>query len=408
MYARKELDISWGDLGFAAARCLSQADAEGLESRLEEQWAPGQGLVTLSVRSGFHLMLGCLGLPRGSEVLVSAVTIPHMAQLLEHHGLVPVPVELDEVTLAPRVEVMASLITPRTRAVLVAHLYGGLVEMKPVVALARRHKLLVWEDCAQAFAGDGYRGSVGSDVVMFSFGTIKTATALGGGLLRVPDPALLQEMRSQQRGWARQRQGEYLQKVLRGAALKAVAHPALLGPMVRAVEAYGRSWDEVIMAASRGFPGADWVSKLEHRPSAALVALMARRVEQRGSAQLWERREQGAWLARQLPAASMPGQGAQRPTWWLFPVLAPQPEALIRELRQLGFDATSGGTSLMAVSDEARGASARAQEVMRHIVYIPLSARLRPREREALVQALLHHLATPYDQGPFGEEVACA
>lgn len=62
---------------------------------------------------------------------------------------------------------------------------------------AARHDLLLWEDCAQVFTGlGGYLGHPESDATFFSFGVIKRATALGGGVARIRDADVLSGDRS--------------------------------------------------------------------------------------------------------------------------------------------------------------------------------------------------------------------
>lgn len=64
--------------------------------------------------------------------------------------------------------------------------------MSPVVDVAARHSVLLWEDCAQVFTGrQGYLGHPQSDATFFSFGVIKRATALGGGIARIADRSIL-------------------------------------------------------------------------------------------------------------------------------------------------------------------------------------------------------------------------
>lgn len=64
--------------------------------------------------------------------------------------------------------------------------------MARVAGVAARHGLLLWEDCAQVFTGlGGYLGHEESDATFFSFGVIKRATALGGGVARIRDVAVL-------------------------------------------------------------------------------------------------------------------------------------------------------------------------------------------------------------------------
>src|SRR3984893_2932441 len=134
LQSRHRLDIRFRHFVYALSACGWEPQADRLGARLAGTWSPsGQGIACRSVRSGFHLMLDALGLAEGDEVLVSAVTHPDMVRIIEAHGLAAVPVDLDIASLAPRLELAEHLVTRRTRAILVAHLFGGRFEMGPVV-----------------------------------------------------------------------------------------------------------------------------------------------------------------------------------------------------------------------------------------------------------------------------------
>jgi dTDP-4-amino-4,6-dideoxygalactose transaminase len=137
------------------------------------------------VRTGFDLALQALAFPRGSEILLSAITIPDMARIVEHHGLVPVPVDLDLDEPGLSMQSLRQATSGRSRALVVTHLFGGRMSMAPLIEFARQHGLVVIEDCAQSFDGGGYCGHAEADISMFSFGPIKSATALGGAILHV-------------------------------------------------------------------------------------------------------------------------------------------------------------------------------------------------------------------------------
>ncbi len=182
--------------------CLTRWDRAGLADDLEDLWsAADDAFACLSVRSGFDLWLKALQLPVGSEVLVSAITIRDMVRIIESHGLVPVPVDLQPDDLSVDLESLERAISPRTRAILVAHLFGTRQRLEPILDIARRHGLFVAEDCAQAFAGRHYTGHPQADISMFSFGSIKTATALGGAMLCVRDAQILAQMRQLQKSY---------------------------------------------------------------------------------------------------------------------------------------------------------------------------------------------------------------
>jgi perosamine synthetase len=179
-YARHRLDISVEDISFGVLSCGWQLRREKLEAEVMRRCAlEEEGLVCLSVRSGWDLWLGAQGLRAGDEVLVSAITHPDMIRIIHEHGLRAVPVDIDPETLAPRPWMLEAALTPRTRVVRVAHLFGGRMDLGGIAKFARKCGLLLVEDCAQAFQGPERMGDPVADVSMYSFGTLKTSTALG-------------------------------------------------------------------------------------------------------------------------------------------------------------------------------------------------------------------------------------
>ena len=391
MIPRQKLDIGWRDIGYGLRACCGRGDAGAAQVRVEALWSPsGNALALLSVRSGFDLALQQLALPRGSEVLVSAVTIRDMVTVLEHHGLVAVPLDLDADTCAVQAETLERAVTANTRAVVIAHLFGSRMPMDGLVAAARRHGLLVFEDCAQAFAADGYRGHPGSDIVMFSFGTIKTATALGGALFTFRDAALRDALAARQRDWPLQPQRTFLRKLLRIAMLKGLSGRWPYTVFVFLCRALGRNHDRVISQAVRGFAGGDLLRLLRHRPPAAMLELLARRLAGYTPAHLAPRIAAATAALQQLPSALPLGAQAARHSHWVFPVQCAQPDLLVCHLWRHGFDATRGASSMCAVEAPAGAAGAvRAQRMMARVVYLPVDNCSAPGELEALVEAIV-------------------
>src|SRR5512138_1654112 len=124
LYPRHYLDISTPDLIRSASGFFNGANPAHEIKALENDIGPA-ALVTLSVRSAWDLLLSALDLPVGSEVIMSAVTIPDMQRIAEAHGLVVVPVDLDARTMAPRIDQFSRAFTDRTELSIIAHLLGG-------------------------------------------------------------------------------------------------------------------------------------------------------------------------------------------------------------------------------------------------------------------------------------------
>jgi len=401
LWARKRLDIAWADLALGAAglaRPGRGGAATAAAAAVARRWsAAGDGLACLSVRSGFDLLLTAVGAPPGSEVLISALTIPDMARLVEAHGLVPVPVDLDPATLGPNPESLRRAAGPRARLLVVAHLFGGRLDLTAAAEAAHRHGLLLVEDCAQAYDGPAWTGSPAAAVSMFSFGTIKTGTALGGALLTVRDRHLRGEMARLQAAWPLQGRGHHAGRLLRGAALKALASPRPYRLLAAACRAAGRDLDAVVAGSARGFPGPALLAALRRHPSAPLLALLDRRLRHHDAARLARRAALGdALLERLQGVVSVPG-GACRPhNHWVFPVLSRRPPALVAALRRRGFDATEA-SSLRVVEPPRRRElePAAARRLLAGLVFLPLDPDLPPRELDRLAREVAKVEASP-------------
>ena len=412
MWVRKRLDIGWSDLSFGISRSCVPQDRGAIRGRIEQGWCgSGDALACLSVRSGFDLLLESLQLPPGSEVLLSALTIGDMVRLVQQHGLVPVPVDIDVPRTAPDLELLRSAITPRSRAIVVAHLFGGKAEMGPILEAARQHGLLVIEDCAQAFAGDAYRGHPEADVSMFSFGPIKTATALGGGVLRIADDTLREKMRRAQAAWPVQSRRAYLGRLLKYCVLKAFCGPSAFGLLVRVCRVLRRDHDRLINGAVRGFAGPGFLKRIRRQPSAPLLALIERRLERFDPGRLATRTAKGELLVQLLAGRiECPGARMVGHTHWVFPVLADDPDRLIAALAKAGFDATRNQSLVVVTPADDRPwlDPGTARAMLARTVFVPLYAAMPTKAIRRMAEVILQTSAArppgepcvPVEQSP--------
>lgn len=144
-----------------------------------------------------HLIVRGYGIGQGDEVIVPSNTYIATWLAVTHAGATPVPVEPDERTYNIDPAKVEHAITPKTKAIMVVHLYGQPADMDPINAIARKYNLKVIEDCAQAH-GARYKGRrVGGlgDAAGFSFYPGKNLGALGdGGAVVTNDPVLVERI----------------------------------------------------------------------------------------------------------------------------------------------------------------------------------------------------------------------
>lgn len=154
-------------------------------------------VATTSGTTALHLAMAALELPAGSEVLVSASTNIASALAIVHNQLVAVPVDSERRTWNLDLDLLPSLVSPRTRAIMPVHLFGCPVDMPRLMEFARPRGLAVIEDCAEshgAAVGGRLTGAFG-DLACFSFYANKVITTGEGGMVVTDDAALADRLR---------------------------------------------------------------------------------------------------------------------------------------------------------------------------------------------------------------------
>jgi len=138
-----------------------------------------------------HLALRAAGIGPGDEVVTPAFTFVATAEAIAYVGAKPVFADVDGATFNMTAATLETALTPRTRAVIVVHLFGQCAAMPPIADLCKRRGLVLVEDCAQAIGADwaGTQAGAWGDFGCFSFYPTKNLGAYGdAGLVTTRDP----------------------------------------------------------------------------------------------------------------------------------------------------------------------------------------------------------------------------
>lgn len=156
------------------------------------------GIAVTNGTAAIDAAVEALGIGPGDEVILPTFTIISCIAQIVRSGATPVLVDSDPLTWNMDVTQIEDKITPRTKAIMVVHVYGLPVDMDPVLDIALRHGLRVIEDAAEML-GQTYRGkSCGSfgDISTFSFYPNKHITTGEGGMIVTDDEELAEASRS--------------------------------------------------------------------------------------------------------------------------------------------------------------------------------------------------------------------
>ena len=392
MIPRKRLDIGWLDILYGIGCCFWPGSRHAVKKRIGDFWSSASDtVVSLAERSGFDLTLEALKLPRGSEILISALNIRSMFEVIERHGLVAVPIDLDMSTLAMKREELERAVNKNTKAILHAQLFGSRLPMDDVIEFARRHDLFFFEDCAQSFSGDGYVGHPESDVVMVSFGPIKTCSTIMGGVLRFKESALAREVAGLQEELPLHSRWDYLRWLGRFALIKTFSSRALFALVMKNAHRNGVE-NKKLNDFIRVFGGEDEVRKFRQQPCYPMLAVLERRLKRFDAGSIARRQAAAETVIERLPPfLHRPGENAPIHAHWVFPLEVSEPVALMKHLRTLGFDSINGYASFI-IPDPPEGFSefraGEARRMMDNVLYLPVHTGVSERELIQLAEAI--------------------
>ena len=195
---REQMLKAVGDV-FESGHFINGPNVKALESEIAAYLHTEHGVGLNSGTDALHLALRALDIGAGDEVITTPFTFVATTEAIGIVGATPVFVDIDPATYNIDPDLLEAAITPRTRAIIPVHLYGAPAPMDRIMEIARKHKLAVIEDCAQAIGATFGGRPVGTfgEFGAFSFFPSKNLGAYGdGGMLTTNDKALADRVRS--------------------------------------------------------------------------------------------------------------------------------------------------------------------------------------------------------------------
>lgn len=213
------------------------------------------GIAVNTGTSALHLSLLAAGIGAGDEVITVPFTFVATVAAIHYTGAKTVFVDIDPKTFTMDPAKIEAAITPKTKAIIPVHLYGQTADMDPILAIAKKHNLVVVEDACQAHGAEykGRRAGSMGDFGCFSFYPGKNLGAYGEGGLVTTNNADYNRTLRMLRDWGAEKK---YQHVLKGYNYRM---EGIQGAVLRVKLKYLEQWTEARRTAAarydRGFAG---------------------------------------------------------------------------------------------------------------------------------------------------------
>ncbi|OGA72077.1 MAG: erythromycin biosynthesis sensory transduction protein eryC1 [Betaproteobacteria bacterium RIFCSPLOWO2_12_FULL_65_14] len=177
---KPEIDEAVGRV-LASGRYVLGPEGEAFEREVAAYVGAPHAVGCNSGTDALHLALVAAGIGAGDEVVLPAFTFFATAEAISYTGATPVFADIDPATFNISVDSLKRRLSPKTRAVIVVHLFGQCAALDEIAALCRQKSLVLVEDCAQSLGAEyqGRRAGAWGDFGCFSFYPTKNLAAAG-------------------------------------------------------------------------------------------------------------------------------------------------------------------------------------------------------------------------------------
>ena len=220
---------------------------------------------------------------------------------------------------------------------------------------------------------------------MFSFGFIKTNTAVSGAVIKINDKDLYANTTALNEHYIRQDTSRYFKKLLKVSFVKLLNTKAVYTLFYKLVIALGKDFEKVLNGFTKGFPGDDIFKQIRYRPCKANELLLQRKLENFNQQRITERVQLANDVLKDIPDTYKIGSLNKRHTYWVMPVETNDSDGLINYLRNHGFDASHKASSLVHL--DSAGDTIHPNDLnLAKLVYLPAYPAMSKDERKRLVQ----------------------
>ncbi len=349
-----------------------------------------------SGRVALYWLLRALDLRRGDEVITQAFNFPAVPAAIQAAGAVPRFVDLAPDTFEPDPDHLEQIIGPRTRAVVITHLYGNPADMDALRPICEARGVPIIEDCAQAIGATHKGRPVGTfgRGALFTFGVTKNFTLLAGGAAASADPEVASRVADLAQQHPRVGAARSLYLAAHSTGLTVVTRPwpfsAGLFPVLKVLESVGLDPVHRIM----GEPPMP-LTDIQHapRPSASMAAVGMVQLSRYEA--LNRARTRNGWYLRRL----LRGAGAftlcpmrEGSVFVSFPLYHHRREELAFQLQQRGVDTDLGFMSDCSALEMFSGPTStecpHARRAAEQILHLPIYSQLTKRDLDHVAEAL--------------------
>lgn len=324
-----------------------------------------------SVRSLYFTYLTHLD-KTGSTIVFTAITLQDMVDITKIAGYEVDSINMNIHTQLPDLtELQKICATKDVAGVVLTPLFGSSPDYEKIIRFARMKGIAVIIDCAQGFTRVNELPYKDFDILMYSFGPIKTKTSLRGAVALSSNPVLLDSLKQLINSYAVEGTFGAYKKTLKFCALTILSRPSGYVVLSSVCRMLSIDIEKLSKNATKVFKNREQMIRfLRSRPHQRYIRLLNWQLHQ-DSVRLKTREENGRRLLGKIEGRLAFGLNPES-SFWLFPVID-ESESLLDRLRKIGVFANTQSSSLRVVSPRKH---VKLTDIFSKVVYVPVDSKM--------------------------------
>ena len=323
-------------------------------------------IITYSVRTSIDCFFAIKKYPENSKVLITSINIPSIIDIIQFHNLKAVPIDLDIDTLdMNKNDITFKLKEENIVCCLYSHLFGRVNDINWIIDVCNKNNIDFIEDCAECYSTN-YLGNPRSDIICFSFGSIKKCTCFGGSLTLLKNKDDLIMFKKQLTNHAHQSNIKYILKVFKYFFISLITNNKIINILIRYLFNYiNIDINKIFINLIRNINSTDLINNIRYQPCSLLRNYILYRINNYKDHSIINE----TYIVNSLPNDFIiPGKQATILNFWLFPIICKNIHSTMERINYSSIHYVKKISQLKCLDNNCK----RSKYIMDNVLFLPI------------------------------------
>lgn len=236
-------------------------------------------IITYSVRTSIYTFLKIKKYKKNKKVLITSINIPSIINIIKHYNLEFIGVDLNPYTLDfCKKDFLEKVKKNDICCCIYSHLFGKINDINWIIDTCKKYNIDFIEDCAECFRPD-YNGNPKSDIISFSFGSIKNCTCFGGSKTIIKNNEIFKKFKKEINNYKKQSNIFYILKIIKYFYISFILNNKYINLFIRKISnILNININNIFIKLIRNINNYDLINNITYKPCLLLEKYLLYRI----------------------------------------------------------------------------------------------------------------------------------